>query len=119
MKNLFNSTFNGRTVLITGHTGFKGSWLTIWLKEMGANVIGYALEEPPTNPSNFELTGIGSQITDIRGDIRDYDKLLGVVEKYQPELIFHLAAQPIVLRSVSEPKLTVETNVVGTLNVLE
>ncbi len=119
MKHLFNSKFNGRSVLITGHTGFKGSWLAIWLKELGANIIGYSLDKAPTDPSNYIAADVASHITDIRGDIRDYDKLLNVIETHQPEIIFHLAAQPIVLRSVSEPKLTVETNVVGTLNVLE
>ncbi|MCA9931462.1 MAG: GDP-mannose 4,6-dehydratase, partial [Anaerolineales bacterium] len=119
MRHLFNQTFDGRTVLVTGHTGFKGSWLTIWLKELGANVIGYSLEEPPTEPSNYVVSGVGQQITDIRGDIRDYGRLLTVIEQHKPTLIFHLAAQPIVLRSVAEPRLTLETNALGTINVLE
>ena len=119
MKSHFNGIYNGRTVLITGHTGFKGSWLAIWLKELGANVVGYALAEPPTEPSNFVLSNIGSRITDVRGDIRDFEQLQGVIETYKPSIIFHLAAQPIVLRSVAEPRLTLETNALGTVNVLE
>ena len=68
MKSQFRGIYNGRTVLVTGHTGFKGSWLTLWLKELGANVVGYALEEPPTEPSNFILSNMSQHITDIRGD---------------------------------------------------
>lgn len=119
MKKYFNQTFDGMTVLVTGHTGFKGSWLTLWLNALGANVIGYALPEPPTSPSNFDVANLNPTITDVRGDIRDYEKLLGVIETYQPTLIFHLAAQPIVLRSVKEPRLTIESNAMGTVNVLE
>lgn len=119
MKHLFQQTFNNLTVLVTGHTGFKGSWLCIWLKECGANVIGYSLPEPPTDPSNFVVSQVGEQITDIRGDIRDYEKLSAVIAEHKPALIFHLAAQPIVLRSVAEPRLTLETNALGTVNVLE
>ncbi|MFZ1397124.1 MAG: NAD-dependent epimerase/dehydratase family protein, partial [Candidatus Promineifilaceae bacterium] len=84
MKSQFNGIYNGRTVLVTGHTGFKGSWLTLWLKELGANVIGYSLEEPPTDPSNFVLSNMSQRITDVRGDIRDLDRLKGVLETYQP-----------------------------------
>ncbi len=119
MKHLFNNTFAGLTVLITGHTGFKGSWLTIWLKELGANVIGYALEEPPTTPSNYAASNISGQITDIRGDVRDFDQLYNVIETHKPTLIFHLAAQPIVLKSIAEPRMTFEINVMGTINILE
>lgn len=119
MESLFDGVFNGRTVLVTGHTGFKGSWLALWLKEMGATVIGYSLPEPPTQPSNFTVSRIGEHVVDLRGDIRDYTQLSEVIEQYQPSLIFHLAAQPIVLRSVAEPRLTLETNALGTVNVLE
>ena len=119
MKHLFKQTFDGLNVLITGHSGFKGSWLAIWLRELGANVIGYALDEPPTNPSNYIVSGVSRYITDIRGDIRDYDNLLSVIEQHKPILIFHLAAQPIVLNSIAEPRLTFETNTIGTINVLE
>ena len=119
MKHLFNNTFDGMTILVTGHTGFKGSWLSIWLNALGANVIGYALDEPPTEPSNFTVSGVSPTISDNRGDIRDYEKLLSLIQTHQPTLIFHLAAQPIVLRSVSEPRLTLETNAIGTVNILE
>ncbi|MDP3992354.1 MAG: CDP-glucose 4,6-dehydratase [Nanoarchaeota archaeon] len=110
--------YNGLNVLVTGHTGFKGSWLSIWLNSLGANVIGYSLD-PPTNPSNFKLSKLEKKITDIRGDIRDLDKLKSVIERYQPELIFHLAAQPIVLKSYREPKETFDINAGGTVNILE
>ncbi len=119
MKNLFTNTYNQRTILITGHTGFKGSWLTTWLLEMGANVIGFSLPTPPTTPSNYEASGMGDRIVDQRGDVRDLDSLIQLINTHQPEIIFHLAAQPIVLRSVKEPVNTFTTNTQGTLNVLE
>jgi CDP-glucose 4,6-dehydratase len=119
MKNLFNGVFDGLTVLLTGHTGFKGSWLTIWLKEMGANVIGYSLQEPPTVPSNYELTKVGQYIIDIRGDIRDYDLLRQNIEQYRPDLIIHFAAQTTVLDSYEQPKTSFDINVGGTVNLLE
>lgn len=119
MRNLFSNTYNGQTVLVTGHTGFKGSWLTTWLLEMGANVIGYSLDQPPTNPSHFELAHLGQHVTDVRGDLADFAALRAAIETYQPAVVFHLAAQPIVLRSVSEPKLTFDVNAAGTVNVLE
>jgi len=119
MENLFDQVYEGLTVLVTGHTGFKGSWLTMWLLELGANVIGYSLEDPPTVPSNFVVSELGQHIEDVRGDIRDYSALRQVVLNYEPSLIFHLAAQPIVLHSISDPKLTIDTNAGGTVNVLE
>ena len=119
MTNPFNNTYAGKTVLITGHTGFKGSWLTTWLLELGANVVGYSLPEPPTRPSNFNASGLAEHITDVRGDIRDYDHVYETITIHRPEIIFHLAAQPIVLRSVEQPKLTIDTNAGGTINVLE
>lgn len=112
------SFYKGKTVLVTGHTGFKGSWLCKILINAGANVIGYSLE-PPTNPSLFELSGIESHMTSIIGDIRDFDHLKSVFEKYHPECVFHLAAQPIVRDSYKKPRYTYETNVMGTVNVLE
>jgi CDP-glucose 4,6-dehydratase len=118
VSNNFNGIFNGKTVLITGHTGFKGSWLSIWLKELGANVIGYALD-PYTNDDNFVVTHLSEKMEDIRGDIRDYDKLKSVFDKYKPEIVFHLAAQPLVRYSYEDPRLTYETNIMGTVNVLE
>lgn len=115
----FFNTYNGETVLVTGHTGFKGSWLVTWLLELGANVVGYSLPEPPTRPSNFVASGLAERLTDVRGDIRDYDHLRDTIAAHRPRVIFHLAAQPIVLRSVELPKLTIDTNAGGTVNVLE
>ena len=119
MKNLFAGEFNNLTVLLTGHTGFKGSWLSVWLKEMGANVIGYSLQEPPTIPSNFEISRISQHLIDVRGDIRDYEALSRTIQTYQPSLVIHFAAQTTVLPSYQQPKNSFDTNVGGTINVLE
>lgn len=118
MKELFDGIFYDLPVLITGHTGFKGSWLAIWLKELGANVIGYSLE-PPTSPSNFEVSSLQSRIIDLRGDIRDLEGLKKVFEQYQPVLVLHLAAQAIVRTSYLQPQDTFEINALGTVNLLE
>jgi len=118
MINLFNSLFKGKTVLVTGHTGFKGSWLCIWLRELGANVVGYALD-PYTYNDIFVVSGMKDKIKSNIGDVRDYGGLKGVFDKYQPEIVFHLAAQPLVRMSYKQPKLTYETNVGGTVNLLE
>ena len=115
---MFDNIYKNKTVLITGHTGFKGSWLAIWLKELGADVVGYSLE-PPSEPNNFEATRFREKITHIHGDIRDLDRLMVTFKKYQPEFVFHLAAQPLVRLSYEEPKLTFDTNVGGTVNVFE
>jgi len=114
----FLSFFSKKKVLITGHTGFKGGWLSLWLVKLGAEVIGYSLE-PPTKPNFFEALELDKKITHIIGDIRDAKKLLSVFKEHQPEIVFHLAAQPLVRLSYKEPELTYETNVMGTLNVLE
>jgi CDP-glucose 4,6-dehydratase len=118
MKELFNNVFKGKAVLVTGHTGFKGSWLSIWLRELGANVIGYALE-PYTENDNFVVAKIGSKIRSNIGDITDYIKLKRVFDEYQPEVVFHMAAQSLVRLSYKQPKLTYDTNVMGTVNLLE
>ena len=110
--------WENKKVLITGHTGFKGSWLSIWLRELGANVIGYALE-PYTEKDNFIVAGLKDRITSIIGDVRDYEKLKSVFAKYKPEFVFHLAAQSLVIESYKNPRETYETNVLGTVNVLE
>lgn len=116
---MFNKNFyKGRTVLVTGHTGFKGSWLTRILVNLGAKVVGYSLEAP-TNPSLFNEAKLADNITSVIGDIRDYEKLLEVFKKYQPEVVLHLAAQPLVLDSYKDPKYTYETNVMGTVNLME
>jgi len=115
---LFNSFYKDKRVLITGHTGFKGSWISIWLQNLGAKVIGYGLD-PYRSDDNFVVSGLKNRVIDIRGDIRDYKKLLEVFNIYKPEIVFHLAAQALVKESYENPKETYETNVMGTLNVLE
>ncbi len=110
--------FKGKTVLVTGHTGFKGSWLSIWLNEMGANVIGYALE-PPYNGCLFELANLDKKITSIIADTRDLKTMDSVFEKYNPDIVIHLAAQALVRLSYDIPRETFETNIMGTINVLE
>lgn len=110
--------YKGKTVLVTGHTGFKGSWLSIWLKELGANVVGYALA-PSGVRDNFVLAGLSNKITDTRGDIREREKLQEVFNTYKPEIVFHLAAQALVRESYEEPAYTYEANLMGTINVLE
>lgn len=119
MKSNFNGVYNNKTVFVTGHTGFKGSWLSVWLNKLGAKVVGYSLKEPPTVPSNFELSNLDKCVTDIRGDVRDFDHVSKAIKKHEPDIIFHLAAQPIILRSYEEPKLTFDTNAGGTVNILE
>ncbi|WP_372715014.1 CDP-glucose 4,6-dehydratase [Ilyobacter sp.] len=114
----YDNIYNGKTILVTGHTGFKGSWISIWLLELGARVIGYALD-PYTEKDNFVLAGLQEKITDIRGDIRDKEKLASVFEKYNPDMVFHLAAQPLVRLSYEIPVETYEVNVMGTINILQ
>ena len=114
----FHQIFQNRNVLITGHTGFKGSWLTAWLRELGAQVTGVALD-PPTNPSHFLAARLGEVIKDLRIDIRDQKALKEVIRTVQPEFVFHLAAQPLVRQSYSNPVNTYATNVMGTLHLLE
>ncbi|MBU0701717.1 CDP-glucose 4,6-dehydratase [bacterium] len=118
MDGLFHGIFKEKKVLVTGHTGFKGAWLSLWLKELGAKVIGYSLP-PPTDPSLFETTKLDEHITSIMGNILDYEHFLSVLEEYQPEIVFHLAAQPLVRVSYEDSRLTYETNVMGTINILE
>jgi CDP-glucose 4,6-dehydratase len=114
--NLFGGQYGGRRVLLTGHTGFKGSWLALWLARMGAKVTGVALP-PETSPNHWEL--LGMDIDGHHADIRDAKALRGIVEAAQPEIVFHLAAQALVRRSYREPLQTWETNVMGTANLLE
>lgn len=110
--------YSGKKVLVTGHTGFKGSWLCQILVNVGAEVTGYALETP-TNPSLFELSGIQNRINSIIGDVRDLEHLKKVFDDVQPEIVIHLAAQPIVRDSYKDPVYTYETNVMGTVNICE
>lgn len=116
---IFNNFFAGKRVLITGHTGFKGSWLCIWLHELGAEVVGVGLDSY-SDKDNYVLSGIGTKIyADVRADIRDAHAMLRIFEQYQPEIVFHLAAQPLVRYSYDEPVMTWETNVMGTIHVME
>lgn len=115
---MFNNVYDGRRVLVTGHTGFKGSWLVRWLLGLGAEVAGYSLD-PPTTPANFTLLGLESAMRDLRGDIRDRENVARAVLEWEPEVIFHLAAQPIVRESFRDPVGTVETNTLGTLYLLD
>ncbi|MEW5802914.1 MAG: CDP-glucose 4,6-dehydratase [bacterium] len=110
--------WKGKRVLITGHTGFKGSWLSLWLKMLGAEVTGYSLSAP-TIPNMYELAGVAEGMTSVEGDIRDFDHLKKVIETSSPEIVFHLAAQALVRRSYQEPIETYSTNIMGTVYLLE
>lgn len=119
MIDLFDDFFRGKRVLVTGHTGFKGSWLSIWLHELGAEVVGVS-QEPFTNRDNFVLSGIGNKImADLRANICNGKKMKEIFQKYQPEIVFHLAAQPLVRYSYEQPVETYEANVMGTIHVME
>ncbi|MFC1856961.1 CDP-glucose 4,6-dehydratase [Thermodesulfobacteriota bacterium] len=113
---MFNNCFSGKRVLITGHTGFKGSWLALWLEMLGAEVTGYALE-PPTHPNHISLLKLCGE--SVSGDVRDINHLKKVILDKQPHIVFHLAAQPLVRYSYQNPVETFETNVMGTVNLLE
>jgi CDP-glucose 4,6-dehydratase len=115
---MFRNTYSGRRVLITGHTGFKGSWLSAWLHELDALVGGYS-NGIPTTPSHFEAAGLRDRVQHFDGDVRDRTRLSQVLDEFQPEIIFHLAAQALVRRSYADPVTTFETNAMGTLNLLE
>lgn len=110
--------WSGRRVFLTGHTGFKGSWLALWLHSLGAHVTGYALR-PPTNPSLFEAAGVAEGMQSIEGDIRDLEKLIHALTSAQPEIVIHMAAQPLVRYSYENPVETYSTNVMGTVHLLE
>lgn len=110
--------YSGKRVLVTGHTGFKGTWLCRMLVNAGAIVTGYSLE-PPTQPNLFSFAQLDGKMTSVIGDIRDFDKLRQVFRQAQPEIVLHLAAQPIVRDSYKDPRYTYETNVMGTVNLLE
>lgn len=112
------SFYKGKKVFVTGHTGFKGSWLTAILVKAGAEVTGYSLT-PPTNPNLFSISGVENKINSVIGDVRDFDSIKKAFDECDPEIVFHLAAQPIVITSYEQPKYTYETNVMGTVNILE
>ena len=118
MRTVDRTFWKGKRVFLTGHTGFKGSWLSLWLEDMGAVVKGYSLE-PYTEPSLFKVAKVSSGIESEIGDIRDYDKLKSSVNSFSPEIILHLAAQPLVRDSYVDPLGTYETNVMGTANLLQ
>jgi len=115
---MFNNIYLGKKVFVTGHTGFKGSWLTAWLLELGAEVIGYS-KDIPTQPSLFEVLGLESRIRHIQGDIRDLMMIKQAVKEVEPDFFFHLAAQAIVSVSFADPCETITSNAIGTMNVLE
>lgn len=118
-SSVVNSSFwQGKRVLITGHTGFKGSWLALWLQSMGANVVGYGLA-PSTQPNLFEVAEVEQEMTSILADVRDLNHLKAVFSKHKPEIVFHMAAQALVRYSYSNPVDTYSTNVMGTVNLLE
>src|SRR4030043_2036112 len=111
MPNSLSGIYQGKTVLVTGDTGFKGSWLAIWLLHLGARVIGYALP-PKTEGDNYEVCGVADRITHVDGDVRDYQGLLDVFQRYEPGIVFHLAAQSLVLDSYKDPLCTFSTNLI-------
>lgn len=118
MVEMFNNAYAGKKVLVTGHTGFKGSWLTTWLLQLGAHVVGYS-KDVPTKPSLFEVLDLIKEVRHIQADIRDLDKLKEIVREEKPDFVFHLAAQAIVSVSYLDPNETMTSNVIGTLNMLE
>ena len=109
--------WKNKKILITGHTGFKGSWLTIWLKKLGADITGFS-KSIPTNPNLFEISNIAAEINSINGDVQDYQFLKETITKVEPEIVFHMAAQSLVIKSYSDPIETYSTNVMGTVNLL-
>ena len=113
-----HSFWRSKKVLVTGHTGFKGSWLCLWLEDKGAEVHGYSLA-PPTDPNLFTIAKVDSGVTSIVGDVRNLDGLLSIASKYRPEIIIHLAAQSLVRSGYDYPVQTFSTNVMGTVNILE
>lgn len=118
MREFLKGFYNGKRVLITGHTGFKGAWLSLWLSELGAKVAGYALE-PDTDPNLYNILGLENRMISVIGDVRDRERLRSFFMDFRPEIVIHMAAQSLVRRSYQEPVSTYETNVMGTVNMLE
>ena len=112
------SFWNHKSVFVTGHTGFKGSWLSLWLQLVGAKVTGYATE-PPTSPSLFELADVAHGMTSIKGDVRDASLLLKALRAAKPEIVIHMAAQPLVRESYADPVTTYNTNILGAVHLLD
>ena len=117
-EEMFGGKFKNKNILVTGHTGFIGSWLSLWLNHLGANVIGYSLK-PSTEPSLFDILQLDKKTINIIADIRKKEKITSVIEEHKPEFVFHLAAQPLVRESYEKPLETFETNFLGTANILE
>ena len=115
---MFNNVYQGKKVLLTGHTGFKGTWLATWLLKLGANVVGIS-KDIPTNPSLFEILGLSDKIKHIVLDICDFENINKIILEEKPDFVFHLAAQAIVSISYSDPLETISSNVIGTTNILE
>ena len=115
-ESLFGGIYAGKTALVTGHSGFKGSWLMLWLQELGCRVVGYSLPAP-TEPNHLGLLSLNG--TTVTGDVRDRSRLAGVVREYRPDIVFHLAAQPLVRRSYRDPVETFDSNILGTVSVFE
>jgi CDP-glucose 4,6-dehydratase len=115
---MFDNIYKGRRVLVTGHTGFKGSWITLWLLELGAKVCGFS-DDIPTDPANFVIQGLEKRIVHVKGDIRNLNDVQKAFNRFRPEIVFHLAAQSLVRKSYDSPLQTFITNTTGTLNVLE
>ena len=115
---MFQNTYKNKTVLVTGNTGFKGSWLSAWLLELGAQVIGLS-DCVPTIPSHFETAGLRDKIKYFEVDIQSYESVFKVMKETRPDFVFHLAAQPLVRYSYQEPLLTLQTNMMGTAHILE
>jgi len=118
MSSIFNNIYKNKKILITGHTGFKGSWLALWLRELGAEVAGYSLL-PETSPNLFDILDLKNSVRHVTGDIRDIKNLKELIDDFKPEIIFHMAAQAFVLKSYQEPLYTYETNIIGTANLFE
>jgi CDP-glucose 4,6-dehydratase len=114
----FGGAYKDRNVLVTGHTGFVGSWLSLWLSDLGANVVGFGVG-PSATPNAFEAFRLGERITDIRGDVRDAEAFTAAMQEHRPDIVFHLAAQPLVRESYAQPLLTYQVNVMGTVNLFE
>jgi CDP-glucose 4,6-dehydratase len=115
----FGGAFNGTRALVTGHTGFKGAWLTLWLRELGAQVTGISLPDPPSAPNLFDLLEVAPEIQDLRFDLADFERTKEAISEAAPDVVFHLAAQPLVLEGYANPHGTIQTNVLGATNVLE
>ena len=115
---MIKNTFKNKNVLVTGHTGFKGTWLSLWLKQLGANVSGISIDIP-SEPSHFNAANLSNKINDYRLDIRDGDAIKNLIDEIQPDYIFHLAAQALVRPSYDNPLETISTNALGTANILD